>query len=65
MAYVRLGPMRRKHYYDPAVVVVRGWRVYHMSEAPVTGQWKAIRHGVEMCAGTQEALTRMIYQRED
>lgn len=30
---------------------------------PVTGRWQARRHGVNMGAGTQAALLRMIEQR--
>jgi hypothetical protein len=38
----------------------RGWGCGFDPERPVTGRWQAIRHGVSICAGTREALERMI-----
>ncbi len=41
----------------------RGWDVEHHALAPVTGRFAAQRHGVGMCAGSLQALGRMIDQR--
>lgn len=42
-----------------------GWFIYRIGPHwPVTGQWRAVRHGVEMGAGTREALGNMIEQRK-
>lgn len=41
----------------------RGWDIWHDRFQPVTGQWRAMRFGVGMCAGTKEALHRMIDSR--
>jgi hypothetical protein len=57
MPYVRLGQMRRKRYYD---VTYRGWSISFSDARPVTGKWRAERHGVGMGAGTEDALYRMI-----
>jgi hypothetical protein len=38
----------------------RGWSMGYSARAPVTGAWRATRHGVGMCAGTADALKRMI-----
>ncbi len=43
--------------------VYRGWTVTTSPTRPVTGTWRAERHGVGMCAGTYEALKRMIDTR--
>jgi len=40
-----------------------GWTIRYYPAAPVTGRWSAIRFGVSICAGTEEALKRMIDQR--
>lgn len=41
----------------------RGWFIYQGPSHPVTGQWRATRYGVGMCAGTREQLIRMIDQK--
>ena len=38
----------------------RGWKTYYDRNAPVTGRYRAKRYGVGMCAGTADALMRMI-----
>ncbi len=38
----------------------QGWNYAHNPARPVTGQWRATRHGVGMCAGTEAQLKRMI-----
>lgn len=38
----------------------RGWDIRYCGGHPVTGQYRAIRHGVEICASTLEGLMRMI-----
>ena len=38
----------------------KGWAIDYDVRRPVTGTWRAERHGVGMCAGTKEALYRMI-----
>ncbi len=37
-----------------------GWSIQYKPGAPITGRWQAKRFGVGMCAGTREALFRMI-----
>ncbi len=37
-----------------------GWKISYGSFAPVTGRWAAARFGVGLCAGTDDALKRMI-----
>lgn len=39
------------------------WTVRYQPEAPVTGRWRATRHGVGMCANTITLLARMIDQK--
>lgn len=41
----------------------RGWHIYPGPEHPVTGQWRARRHGVTMGGNTLEMLRSMIDQR--
>lgn len=41
----------------------RGWWISYGSKRPVTGTWRATRYGVGMCAGSREALVRMIDQK--
>jgi hypothetical protein len=38
----------------------KGWKITYSANRPVTGTWRAERHGVGMCAGTREALQRMV-----
>lgn len=40
-----------------------GWTIHRGPAHPVTGQWRARRHGVGMSAGTYEALVSMIRLR--
>jgi hypothetical protein len=40
--------------------VYRGWTYGYDAGAPVTGRWRATRHGVGVCASTEEALKRLI-----
>lgn len=44
----------------------RGWKITDHGEGyhPVTGRWRAERHGVGMGANTEEMLLRMIDNRE-
>lgn len=49
------------HYFDGDEH--RGWAIGYNPDAPATGRWCAMRHGVAMCAGTREALVRMVDQR--
>ena len=44
-----------KHYY--------GWRISFNPFLPATGQWRAEKHGVGMCADSRDALYTMIEQR--
>jgi hypothetical protein len=45
------------HYY-------RGWHYVDQGpNAPVTGRWRAQRHGVGMCANNEALLKRMIDTR--
>lgn len=41
----------------------RGYVVRFGPAAPVTGRWTASRFGVFICAGTEDALKKMIDQR--
>lgn len=43
--------------------VHRGWHVFVDRAAPLSGRFKANRHGVGMCAGSPAALIRMIDRR--
>lgn len=43
--------------------VHKGWHVTGDRAAPVTGRWKASRHGIGMCAGSYEELVDMIDRR--
>lgn len=38
----------------------RGWEIDYSGSRPVTGQWRAVQHGVSICAGDKESLQRMI-----
>lgn len=38
----------------------KGWSIDYDVRRPVTGTWRAERYGIGMCAGTKEALYRMI-----
>jgi len=37
-----------------------GWKVHKNPNAPITGRWSAVWHGVSMCHNTHEGLIRMI-----
>ena len=41
----------------------RGWSLSCSKLRPVTGIWVAERRGVTMCAGTEEAIKRMVDTR--
>ena len=41
----------------------RGYAVTFNRTRPVTGQWRAERFGVGMCAGSEDALRRMVDQK--
>jgi len=41
----------------------KGWEVVYNGFAPITGRYKARRHGVTMCAGTRAGLESMITKR--
>lgn len=41
-------------------LIYGGWKYSYNHSLPVTGRWRAERFGVGMCAGTEEALKRMI-----
>jgi len=41
----------------------RGWRISYEPSRPITGQWRAVRHGVGMCHNSEEAIKRMIDQK--
>lgn len=38
----------------------RGWTYNYDGRRPVTGVWRAERHGVGMCAGNEASLKKMI-----
>lgn len=40
-----------------------GWQVHYSPAAPVTGRYQAVRHGVEICAGTESEIISMIDQK--
>lgn len=42
----------------------KGWTISYSAARPITGQWRAVRHGVSISAGTRAALLRMIDTRE-
>lgn len=46
-------------------MIYKGWAIWEDLRAPVTGRWRARRYGVGMCAGTREALGRMIDARDE
>lgn len=41
----------------------KGWKLSFSSTRPITGQWRAERFGVCMCASTRGALVNMIDTR--
>lgn len=41
-------------------MVYKGWTISYNPAWPVTGIWRAERHGVGMCNGTKESLLRMV-----
>lgn len=43
----------------------RGWTIGYSTSAPVTGQWRAVRHGVSVCAGSYDSLIAMLKLREE
>ena len=38
----------------------RGWNYDFSQNRPVTGAWRATRHGVGICNNSEESLRRMI-----
>lgn len=38
----------------------QGWHYDHSFDRPVTGRWRAERHGVGLCADNLESLKAMI-----
>lgn len=40
--------------------IYKGWAIGLSPQRPVTGQWRATRFGVGLCAGTKPELIRMI-----
>ncbi len=45
--------------------VYRGWKITRDDRRPVTGIYRAVRHGVGMCAGDSITLLRMIDTRAE
>jgi hypothetical protein len=41
----------------------RGWSIYHCPNAPITGQYQAVKFGVKIGSNTEEMVIRMIDQR--
>ena len=41
----------------------RGWTIAFGENLPLTGRWTTVSFGVVMCAGTEEAIKRMIDTR--
>ena len=37
-----------------------GYQITYNPSAPVTGKWRAVRHGVSLCANDKPMLQRMI-----
>lgn len=48
---------------DPRPYIFRGWHVIYNRDNPITGRWYAVKYGVSICAGTEEALQEMIRMR--
>lgn len=44
-------------------IMYRGWKITYDRYRPVTGVWRAEKHGVGMCAGNLAQLHRMIDTR--
>jgi hypothetical protein len=42
---------------------LNGWLVRYEPNAPITGRWRAYRHGVRIGTTTYEGLTHMIRVR--
>ena len=42
----------------------KGWTIRRDDDAPVTGRWRADRHGVGMCNNTVERIIRMVDVRD-
>lgn len=41
----------------------KGWIIEFCKWMPVTGKWVAFSRGIRMCAGTEDAIKRIIDQR--
>ena len=37
-----------------------GYQITYNPSAPITGKWRAVRHGVSLCANDKPMLMRMI-----
>ena len=44
-------------------IIYRGWKITYDRNRPVTGTWRAEKHGVGVCAGNLAQLHRMIDTR--
>ena len=44
-------------------LVYRGWKLSHCVSRPVTGVWVAESFGVELSAGSEDAIKRIVDQR--
>lgn len=42
------------------LAIYRGWRINYSASRPVTGQFRAERAGVGLCASTRSALEMMV-----
>lgn len=38
----------------------KGWKLTFSNTRPITGQWRAERHGVGLCHSSKEALMRQV-----
>lgn len=41
-----------------------GWIIWEGPDHPITGKWRAVKHGVSMGHNTKEGLVSMITERE-
>lgn len=48
---------------QPSTNTYRGWHLSYSDSRPVTGKYVAQSYGVELSAGSLEALCRMVDQR--
>jgi len=44
-------------------MIHRGYWITYDASRPITGRWRAVRFGVSVCAGTEDAVKRIIDQR--